>query len=371
MQPHYGKKSVRIEWLVMHYVGRKNLGKFLKSRVQCPVTEITNAAHALLYPDKNLLSVPEAADGFVVLPDSFAPFLRKFPEVGSYLVGQAKADPANFLHMALVGDLSLNVGRDWVRLFPSKQQNQLWSALNTRLSFAFVHDNGKTLVGRDFEASRALVHPADIRSRPPEENGWHWAHPAFGAVALQALAQVMPEASRQSIHYWSQQTALHHRDFTPYAPELTETPMRSFGPLDWAAHLLFTIADVSVAMRLERPSGNGVYGNLDIMKVLVRKHLSDDNLRPFVPRGLNAAFLRTYLTQALFSHLDTLRERYSPTDCRAPVGFVAQGFCVDCRTDSIEVDQLARFSRSLWQAHERDFMIPIERMDRAQVLSLR
>jgi hypothetical protein len=350
---------------------QKSLGKFLQSRVQCPVTEITNAAHALLYPDKKYVVVPEAEDGFVVLPDSFAPFLGTFPELGSFLIGQAKADPANFLHMALVGDLSLKVGRDWVRLFPNKQQNMLWSGLKFRSPFAFMHDNGKTLVGRDFEASRALVYPANYRNRPPEENGLHWAHPAFGALALQALAQATPEVSRQSIHYWSLQTALHHSDFTPFAHELTQAPVRSFGPLDWAAHLLFTIADVSVAMRLERPSGNGVYGNEDIMKVLARKHLSDDNLRPFVPRGLHAAFLRSYLTQSLFSHLDTLRERYSPADCRAPEGFVARGFYVDCRSDSVEVNQLARFCQALWRAHERDFMAPIERMDEAGVLRLR
>lgn len=339
--------------------------------LQYPVTTMTEAASRLLYPEKYSRPKPENVADPVILPDSFSHFVGKYPELTPFLIGQAKANPANFMHMVMVGDVCLGMGQDVMLLFPNKQRRIFRPALEHRLTFAFTHDNGKVFVGRDFDRSHNLVHPSDICARASEDNGWHWAHPAFGAYVLRSLALAAPDRLRRPLAWWSQQTAIHHREFIPFATELTSTSLRTFRSVDWMAHFLFTICDVSVAMRMERPGGNGAYDTQAILDVLQHGHLSDNSIRLFMPPEIEPDFARDYLTQSLFSHLDAVRARYSPADCVSPEGFVANGFWVNCHTDSAEVEQLARFSRTLWQAHERELLQPVERMDRAGVLQLR
>lgn len=234
-----------------------------------------------------------------------------------------------------------------------------------------LHDEGKVSVGRDFDESHALVNPVDIRARPTAHNGYHWAHPTFSALTLYSLAQVAPEPLERILKLWSRQSLLHHRDFMLFAEAGDSRILHSMTTEAWITHFIFSVSDVAVAMKMDRPNGQGNHVDEKITQVLMRKHLSNNNLRLFLGEDVDPSLLRPYLLASCMRQLAVLREKYSPQDCMQPEGFVADGFCVDCRTDSIEVDQLARFSRSLWQAHERDFMIPIERMDRAQVLSLR
>lgn len=341
-------------------------------KLQYPVIKMTEAAQRLFHPDTYSLSLSKSENTgqFVVLPDSSSSFVGKFPELKPFLRGQAKANPANFLHMAFAYDQSLWFARDVLLLFPG-MSNPARRRVREELGFAMVHDLGKVFVGRDFDESQHLVYPANIFLRPSSDNGYHWAHPTFSAYALQYLAEVAPGPLRDRLAAWSRQSLLHHRDYMPFALGDNSSLLHSMTREGWLAHFIFSVSDVAVAMKMERPQGQGNHVDEKISQVLLRKHLSDNNLRLFFGDGVDSALVRPYLLASCLQRLAVLRESYSPQDCIQPSGFVAGGFRVDVQTQTRELDALAAFGKRLWVKHERALLAPIERMDRAGVLQLR
>jgi hypothetical protein len=164
---------------------------------------------------------------------------------------------------------------------------------------------------------------------------------------------------------------LHHGDYIPFAESESSRILHDMTQERWTAHFLFSASDVAVAMKMDRPNGQGNHVDEKISRVLTQKHLSNNTLRLFLGEGVDVSLVRSMLLASCMQRLKVLRQAYSPQNCIQPAGFVAEGFFVDCRTDSMEVEQLAQFSRALWQVHERDLMAPINRMDRAGVLQLR
>lgn len=303
----------------------------------------------------------------VVLPETFAAELHRWPELKSLLTGFSQRDPVTFMHCIAVHYAAHQLLRDLA--LRCDFSPRLQAELLALAPFWLMHDIGKVAADPEEDRAHHIVHPRHQTARPSEEMGRHWVHPVMGAELITHWGNQQSPAVWKRAQNWAELTRVHHAELVPYigttaaAATSRQSGAKKMQPnwFDSCAMLCFTVSDVAVAMGLPRPHKEDTAPTSVIKTVIGTHYLPSYDFSQLFP-GFEQGTAE-YILASVSDSLGTLKSQYSTQDWLQPAAFQADSFEVSVATKSVETEYLQQLIAQSWQESESFWASTMLNMD--------